>query len=191
MRRAFGALVLVTAFAMARGADTAASAWLAGFLPAVETARPAALPLGEEPPELAGIEAWLGSPPLRIGALRGKVVLVDFWTFDCANCVRTLPSLKRWHARHADDGLVVIGVHTPEFAFERERENVEAAMRRFEITYPVALDNRYETWTAWRNRYWPSVYLIDREGRLVFQHEGEGDYEEIERAIVAALRGGA
>ena len=188
MRRGFGALVLVTALAMLNEVDVAATAWLAGFLPAAEATRPPALPQGEEPPELAGIEAWLNSPPLRIAELRGKVVLVDFWTFDCSNCVRTLPSLKRWHERYADDGLVVIGVHTPEFAFERERENVEGAIQRYGIPYPVALDNRYETWTAWRNRYWPSVYVIDRDGRLVFRHEGEGDYEEIERAIEAALR---
>lgn len=189
LRRGFGALVLLTALAMLRGADVAATAWLSGFLPAAEAARPAALPLGNEAPEFEGIEAWLGSPPLRITELRGKVVLVDFWTFDCANCVRTLPSLKRWHTRYAAEGLVVIGIHTPEFAFERERENVEAAIRRYEIEYPVALDNRYATWTAWKNRYWPSVYLVGRNGRLVFRHEGEGDDEEIEHAIEAALRG--
>jgi thiol-disulfide isomerase/thioredoxin len=137
-----------------------------------------------------GIEAWLESPPLRIEDLRGKVVLVDFWTFACSNCARTLPSVKRWHARYADEGLVVIGVHTPEFAFEREKANVEEAVRRFGIDYPVALDNDYETWTAWKNRYWPSLYLVDREGRVVFRHEGEGDYEEIERAIEAALASG-
>jgi cytochrome c biogenesis protein CcdA/thiol-disulfide isomerase/thioredoxin len=188
LHRGFGALVLVTALAMLQGADVAATAWLSGLLPAAEAARPPALPQGEEPPELAGIEAWLNSQPLRMSELRGKVVLVDFWTFDCSNCIRTLPSVKRWHERYAGEGLVVIGVHTPEFAFERERENVESAIRRHGITYPVALDNRYATWTAWRNRYWPTLYLIDRDGRLVFRHEGEGDYEEIERAIEAALR---
>jgi cytochrome c biogenesis protein CcdA/thiol-disulfide isomerase/thioredoxin len=187
LRRAFGALVVATALAMLWDYDVAAFAWT---LPEIETPQPAALALREEAPELAGIDAWLNTPPLQISELRGKVVLVDFWTFACGNCERTLPSLKRWHAHYAAEGLVVIGVHTPEFAFERERENVEAAVRRFGIEHPVALDNRYETWTAWRNRYWPSLYLLDREGRLVFRHEGEGDYEEIERAIEAALTGG-
>jgi cytochrome c biogenesis protein CcdA/thiol-disulfide isomerase/thioredoxin len=188
VRRAFGLLVLATALAMLRGYDASAAAWLSDLVPAAESPRPTAPSVRDAAPELAGIEAWLNSPPLRLADLRGKVVLVDFWTFACSNCARTLPSLERWHARYADEGLVVIGVHTPEFAFERERANVEAAVRRFGIDYPVALDNRYETWTAWRNRYWPSLYLVDREGRLVLRHEGEGDYEEIERAIEAALR---
>ena len=115
------------------------------------------------------------------------MVLIDFWTYACSNCVRTLPALKRWHERYASQGLVLIGVHSPEFAFEREAANVQAAIRRHEIRYPVALDNRYQTWTAWRNRYWPSVYLIDREGRLLLSHAGEGEYEAIERAIQRAL----
>jgi cytochrome c biogenesis protein CcdA/thiol-disulfide isomerase/thioredoxin len=186
-RRAFGLLILATAIAMLRGYDAAASAWLTDVLPASEPARPAALALREPAPELAGVDAWLNSPPLRLAELRGKVVLVDFWTFACSNCARTLPSLRRWHARYADEGLVVIGVHTPEFAFERELANVDQAVRRFGIEYPVALDNHYDTWTAWKNRYWPTLYLVDREGRLVLRHEGEGDYEEIERAIAETL----
>jgi cytochrome c biogenesis protein CcdA/thiol-disulfide isomerase/thioredoxin len=188
LRRAFGAVVVATALAMLWDYDVAAFAWT---LPEIEAPRPAALALGDEAPELAGIDAWLNSPPLEISALRGKVVLVDFWTFACSNCVNTLPSLRRWHEKYAAEGLVVIGVHTPEYAFERERGNVEAALRRYGIAYPVALDNGYATWAAFRNRYWPSLYLLDRDGRLVFRHEGEGDYEEIERAIEKALAGDA
>jgi thiol-disulfide isomerase/thioredoxin len=114
-------------------------------------------------------------------------VLVDFFTYGCSNCVRTLPHLVRWHARYADQGLTLIGVHTPEFAYEREPDNVRAALARYGITYPVALDNGYQTWSAFGNRYWPTLYLIDREGRLLWRHAGEGDYEEIERALEAAL----
>jgi len=191
VRRAFGLILLAMALAMLRDYDASAAAWLSDLLPAAESPPPASVSVRDAAPELAGIDAWLNSPPLRLADLRGKVVLVDFWTFACSNCAATLPSLKRWHARYADEGLVVIGVHTPEFAFERERANVEAAVRRLGIEYPVALDNRYETWTAWRNRYWPSLYLVDREGRVVFRHEGEGDYDEIERAIEATLGSGS
>jgi thiol-disulfide isomerase/thioredoxin len=187
LRQAFGLLVIATALAMARGYDAAASAWLAGALPAAAVESDAGLAHGELAPEFAGIEGWLNSPPLRMQELRGKVVLVDFWTFGCANCVHTLPALKRWHARYAARGLVVVGVHTPEFAYEREPENVKAALARFGITYPVALDPRFGTWNAWRNRYWPAAWLVGRDGRLAFRHEGEGDYERIEAAIVAAL----
>jgi thiol-disulfide isomerase/thioredoxin len=119
--------------------------------------------------------------------LRGKVVLVDFWTYACGNCVRTLPALKRWHARYAERGLVLIGIHTPEFPYEREPDNVRAAVRRFAIPYPVALDNRYATWEAWHNRSWPSLYLVDRDGKLLLHHEGEGGEDAVERAIEAAL----
>lgn len=178
----------IVAVATAALAGVAALAWLR---PELAASHPPALALGDTAPEFTGIEAWLNSPPLRLAELRGKVVLVDFWTYACVNCVRTLPALNRWHERYAAQGLVLVGVHTPEFPFERELDNVEAAIRRFEIAYPVALDNRYRTWTAWRNRYWPAVYLIDREGRLVLAHAGEGEYEAIEQAIEDALAAGA
>jgi len=143
--------------------------------------------LGERPPELVGTGPWLNSPPLTLEGQRGKVVLVDFWTHACVNCVRTLPHLTRWHRQYAAQGLVIIGVHTPEFSFERETANVQKAVDRHGIGYPVALDNRYATWSAFQNQYWPAVYLIGRDGRLVFKHVGDGEQDRVEKAIQQAL----
>jgi len=134
-------------------------------------------------PEFDGISAWLNSDPLTMEGLRGKVVVLDFWTYSCINCLRTLPYLKRWDEAYRDDGLVLVGVHTPEFAFERKESNVEAAIERLGIDYPVALDPEYGTWEAWGNRYWPAKYFIDRAGRVRFAHFGEGDYEGNEEVI--------
>lgn len=141
------------------------------------------LPPGSTAPEFAGIEGWLNTDPLRMADLRGKVVLVDFWTYSCINCVRTLSSLTRWHRTYQDQGLVIVGVHTPEFAYERESAKLQNAMRRYHIEYPVAQDNGYATWQAYHNQYWPAQYLIDRNGKIVLQHFGEGDYDDMERAI--------
>lgn len=138
-------------------------------------------------PEFTGIETWLNSPPLTMKDLRGKVVLVDFWTYSCINCLRTLPYVTKWHEKYKDQGLVVVGVHTPEFAFERSTNNVRTAARRFSVGYPVAQDNQYATWNAYRNQYWPASYLIDRNGRIMHQHFGEGGYEEMEAAIKTLL----
>lgn len=138
-------------------------------------------------PEFAGLESWLNSEPLTLEGLQGKVVLVDFWTYSCVNCLRTLPHVRAWHARYKDQGLVVIGMHTPEFAYERVRANLETAMRRFGVTYPVAQDNRYATWKAFDNAYWPAVYLIDRRGHIRLKHVGEGGDKEIEAAIQSLL----
>lgn len=138
-------------------------------------------------PELAQINQWLNSPPLTLAGLRGKVVLVDFWTYSCINCLRTLPYVTSWHAKYKDQGLVVIGVHTPEYAFERKTANVETALKRFGIQYPVAQDNQYGTWKAYNNQYWPAAYLIDRTGKVVLTHFGEGGYEEMEAAIKRLL----
>lgn len=138
-------------------------------------------------PEFAGIERWLNSQPLSMEGLRGKVVLVDFWTYSCINCINTLPYIKQWHDKYKDQGLVVVGVHTPEFPFEKSTANVQAAIKRFDIRYPVAQDNRYATWSAYHNRYWPALYLVDAEGRIVYQHFGEGQYAETEAAIRNAL----
>jgi len=138
-------------------------------------------------PELVGIETWLNSEPLTIEGLRGQVVMVDFWTYACVNCINTLPYVVQWHERYKDRGLVVIGVHTPEFAFERETGNVRKAILRHGIHYPVAQDNKFATWNAYRNRYWPTAYLIDRTGQLVYSHSGEGAYDEIERTIKLLL----
>lgn len=119
--------------------------------------------------------------------LRGKVVLIDFWTYSCVNCLRTLPYLKAWHEEYARDGLVVVGVHSPEFAFERVPANVARTSRDLGVAYPVALDNGFETWSAWRNQYWPAKYLVDRRGRVRYAHFGEGEYEETEAAIQELL----
>jgi thiol-disulfide isomerase/thioredoxin len=138
-------------------------------------------------PEITGIEKWLNSEPLTLQQLKGKVVLVDFWTYTCINCIRTLPYVKRWHEKYKDQGLVVIGMHTPEFPYERSTENVMAAIKRFDIKYPVAQDNNYATWEAYNNRYWPAAYLINKKGQVVYTHFGEGRYEETEAAIRALL----
>ncbi|WP_151633033.1 thioredoxin family protein [Noviherbaspirillum aerium] len=138
-------------------------------------------------PEFAGISTWLNSEPLSMQQLRGKVVLVDFWTFDCINCINTLPFVKSWHDKYKDQGLVVVGVHTPEYAHERSTDNVKAAMKRFDIRYAVAQDNRYATWTAYSNRYWPAAYLINKKGQIVYTHFGEGKYQEIESTIRTLL----
>jgi cytochrome c biogenesis protein CcdA/thiol-disulfide isomerase/thioredoxin len=134
-------------------------------------------------PEFRDVTAWLNSKPLSLASLRGKVVLLDFWTYSCINCLRTLPYLRSWHSAYGDDGLVIVGVHTPEFAFERDRENVEGAIERLDVRYPVALDNDYGTWNAWANRYWPAEYFIDRRGHVRFAHFGEGAYAEKEAVI--------
>jgi len=134
-------------------------------------------------PELVGINNWINSEPLTLEDLRGQVVLIDFWTYSCINCVRTLPYLTDWYDKYADDGFVIIGVHTPEFAFEEYPENVQDAVERFDIEYPVAQDNEYQTWRAYNNRYWPAKYFIDAEGNIRYTHFGEGDYDVSELVI--------
>jgi cytochrome c biogenesis protein CcdA/thiol-disulfide isomerase/thioredoxin len=140
-----------------------------------------------EMPDFAGIEKWLNSEPLRIADLKGKVVLVDFWTYTCINCIRTLPYVTSWYEKYKDKGFVVVGVHTPEFEFEKKTENVQSAISQYKINYPVAQDNNYETWNAYNNRYWPAKYLIDTKGHLRKFHFGEGKYEEMEMAIQELL----
>ena len=138
---------------------------------------------GIQAPELVGIDAWINSQPLKIIGLAGRVVLVDFWTYTCVNCIRTFPYLKSWHAKYADDGLVVLGVHTPEFTFEEKLGNVQQAVTDNGIAWAVALDNDYETWRAYDNRSWPAKYLIDKEGIIRYTHFGEGAYAETELKI--------
>lgn len=168
-----------------------ATAGLAGLLPGrMARAAAAAAPSfhDEGPaPEFAGIEQWLNSPPLTLAGLRGQVVLVDFWTYSCINCLRTLPHVNRWAETYRAQGLVVVGVHTPEFAFERSTRNLQTAMQRFGVKHPVAQDNRYATWKAWRNQYWPASYLVDARGRIQYKHFGEGEYDRTEAAIRALL----
>ena len=139
-------------------------------------------------PELAGIHAFVNTPKTSIADLIGKkMILVDFWTYSCINCQRTTPYLNAWYEKYKDKGLEIVGVHTPEFDFEKKLENVEVAIKKFGIHYPVALDNDYATWTAYNNRYWPHKYLIDIDGFVVYDHIGEGGYDETEKKIQELL----
>ncbi|MBI2507618.1 redoxin domain-containing protein [Candidatus Woesearchaeota archaeon] len=139
-------------------------------------------------PELAGIAGYLNTKSgLTIESLKGKVVLVDFWTYTCINCIRTFPYLKDWYEKYSEKGFVIIGVHTPEFEFEKEYDNVKMAIQKYGIKYPVVKDNNYATWQAFRNRYWPRKYLIDTEGFIRYDHIGEGAYAETENKIQELL----
>ena len=139
-------------------------------------------------PDFTGIEKWINSEPLSIEQLKGKVVLIDFWTYTCINCIRTLPYLKEWDKKYRDNGLVIIGVHTPEFEFEKKYENVLNAVNQYELKYPIAQDNNYATWRAYQNRYWPHKFLIDIDGYIRYDHIGEGGYEETEKVIQGLLK---
>lgn len=134
-------------------------------------------------PEIIEGGEWFNSEPLKVSDLKGKVVLIDFWTYTCINCQRTLPYLKNWHEKYKDNGLVIIGVHTPEFEFEKDVSNVKKAVSDFGIKYPVVQDNNFDTWNNYQNHYWPAKYLIDKNGSIVYSHFGEGDYNETEKAI--------
>jgi cytochrome c biogenesis protein CcdA/thiol-disulfide isomerase/thioredoxin len=204
IRRALGAAVLVGVVAIAFGFDT-------GFLTRISTAnttrieqslvdtiRPTAavkttavagsdLPVEGTLPPLTGAIAWLNSKPLTPQALRGKVVLVDFWTYSCINCLRSLPYVRAWAAKYKDHGLVIIGVHSPEFAFEKDTANVARALHDLNITYPVAVDSDLAIWQAFNNEYWPAHYFIDAQGRIRGHHFGEGDYDGSERIIQKLL----
>jgi cytochrome c biogenesis protein CcdA/thiol-disulfide isomerase/thioredoxin len=208
IRRGLGVAVILGVIAIALGWDTSlltkfsfvntAKAEehlidkLHGDRSAVLAAGPAdAMPaLGDEGPfpDLGGAVAWLNSPALSTKSLRGKVVLIDFWTYSCINCLRALPYVEGWAEKYKNDGLVVIGVHTPEFAFEKERSNVEKAVRDLKITYPVAIDSNYAIWQAFHNEYWPAHYFIDGKGRIRYHHFGEGEYDESERVIQELLK---
>ncbi|MET0255734.1 MAG: redoxin family protein [Luteibacter sp.] len=134
-------------------------------------------------PEFTGITHWFNSQPLTMSQLRGKVTLVEFWTNECINCLHVLPHTRALHDAYKADGLVVVGVHTPEYDEERDPATVEAAIRRFGIDWPVAMDNNQATWNAWGNRFWPAVYLIDQQGHVVYRHFGEGNYAETEARV--------
>jgi cytochrome c biogenesis protein CcdA/thiol-disulfide isomerase/thioredoxin len=163
----------------ARSEDAASTA-----APAMASrAEPAALPIEGTLPSLAGATGWLNSPPLTVESLRGKVVLIDFWTYSCINCLRSLPYVKRWYDTYRDHGLVVIGVHAPEFAFERDPDNVRRAVGELGIGYPVAIDDYYAIWRGFDNQYWPAHYFIDSSGRIRGHHFGEGDYAGSEQVI--------
>ncbi|MCM5681425.1 cytochrome c biogenesis protein/redoxin [Schlegelella sp. S2-27] len=188
IRRVFGVMVMAVGVAMLGRWDVQAIAWAtqwaaAPYVGAPDEADRTPAAAGEPAPEFAGIDHWLNSAPLTMAQLHGKVVLVDFWTHGCVNCIRTVPHVERWHRMYANQGLVVVGVHTPEFGYERPLEALQGAVRRYGLTYPIAQDNSYRTWSAYRNRYWPAHYLIDREGRIVYRHFGEGGERETERRI--------
>jgi len=168
-------------------ASVAAAALVAYASTNVASPGGAAVATGAPAPEFAGIDRWLNGPPQTLRQLHGKVVLVDFWTFDCINCAHTLPHVEGLYEKYHDKGLVVIGVHTPEYAFERDTKNLSDAIKRYGITYPVAQDNAYATWNAYGNQYWPAVYLIDQKGNLVYSHFGEGAYAETEARVRSLL----
>ncbi|MBB3870989.1 cytochrome c biogenesis protein DipZ [Brevundimonas mediterranea] len=205
VRRGLGALVLIGVVAIGLGLDTGLltrisagstgrleQALLSSIGRGVPTnAAPtdlANLPVEGTMPPLTGATTWINSPPLTPEQLRGKVVVVDFWTYSCINCLRALPYVRAWAEKYKDQGLVVIGVHTPEFAFEKSEANVRDAVRRLGVDYPVAMDNDFAIWRAFKNQYWPAHYFIDAQGRIRHHHFGEGDYEGSERVIQQLLK---
>jgi len=139
--------------------------------------------VGNEAPEFQGISNWINSEPLTMEELRGKVVLVDFWTLGCHNCIATMPYLRDWHAKYAEKGLVIVGVHTPEFDYEHVTRNVVNSTVRYGLEYPVAQDNDFDTWDSYSNSSWPAEYLIDKDGIVRYKHFGQGAYEETEKQI--------
>ena len=143
----------------------------------------AGLPVLGQAPEFTGTQRWFNSPPLTMKRLRGRVVLIDFWTYTCINCIRTQPYLKAWDARYRSRGLTIVGVHSPEFSFEKDAGNVQRAVRTAGLRYPVVQDNDLQTWQAWGNQYWPAEYLVDQQGRVRYTSFGEGDYDKTEHAI--------
>jgi thiol-disulfide isomerase/thioredoxin len=208
LRRATGVLVLLAAVAIGSGADdrllAATSSEQSASLEksllenvpraidyVVSKAGASTLPALDAQgamPSLGGAVQWLNSPPLSSESLRGKVVLVDFWTYDCINCQRTLPYVNGWAKKYEQDGLVVIGVHTPEYGYEKIIDNVREQVRKLDIQYPVAIDNQYAIWRAFNNQYWPAHYFIDAKGQVRYSHFGEGRYEEQEQVIQQLLQ---
>ncbi|MFA6004965.1 MAG: cytochrome c biogenesis protein DipZ [Patescibacteria group bacterium] len=146
------------------------------------------VPTGPRAPEIIPGGAWFNTVPLTLAELRGKVVLIDFWTYTCINCQRTLPYLREWNEKYKDKGLVIIGVHTPEFEFEKNKENVAQAIKDFKLTYPIVQDNDFSTWHAYENRYWPAKYFIDKDGTIRYTHFGEGAYDDSEKIIQELLK---
>src|SRR5439155_5015918 len=202
VRLALGVVMALAALAIVFNADQKLQTWLPGYTDFLQSKvernsvaskelaklqRRGSSTASATAPRFTGIDTWINSPPLTLAKLRGKVVLVDFWTYSCINCLRTLPYLEAWDARYRKDGLVIVGVHSPEFAFEHVVGNVESAVRRLHVKYPVAIDNRFDTWDAFGNQYWPEEYLIDRRGHLREVHAGEGDYAITEQSIRSLL----
>jgi len=193
IRRALGVAVIMAVVAVAIGWDTNLFTKFSFVNTAKAEAhltRPFHPDLSDEGPlpDLVGAVAWLNSPPLNSKSLRGKVVLVNFWTYSCINSLRELPYMKGWAAKYKDAGLVVIGVHAPEFGFEKERANVENAVRDLKVAYPVPIDSDHRIWQAFNNEYWPADYFIDGKGRIRYHHFGEGEYDKSERVIQELLK---
>jgi len=155
--------------------------------PGKSTSAPSRLPIEGDMPSLKGATEWINSPPLTSAGLRGKVVLVDFWTYTCINWMRTLPYVRAWAAKYKDQGLVVIGVHSPEFPFEGDIANVRRAATQLMVDYPIAVDSEHAVWRAFQNQYWPALYLVDAKGRIRHHHFGEGGYERSEQVIQQLL----
>lgn len=186
VRRGFGVLILTSVVVIASGFDPEtlfASTGDTDEKPAAQLQLEDGLSFPYAAPNFAGISAWINSQPLTMQQLKGKVVLIDFWTYSCINCVRTLPYITAWDKKYRDQGLVIVGVHSPEFEFEKNLANVKAAVAHEGIHYPVALDNKLDTWSNFNNRYWPAHYLIDRTGKVVYTHFGEGEYGTTENNI--------
>lgn len=197
-QRIIAILFIAVGVFVATGLDKKVQAWTVDHLPLISDIEHQLIPdgggqsaagsqqnpgTGPDAPEFRGIAEWINSDPLTLESLRGKVVLVDFWTYSCINCIRTQPYLNAWYDRYHDQGFEIIGVHAPEFAFEKDPSNVQRAVTDAAIKYPVALDNDFKTWAAYKNRYWPAKYLIDQNGKVVWTHFGEGDYDEAEAQI--------
>ena len=201
LRPALGLVMALAAIAIIFNADQKLQTWFPNYTDALQgkvernsvarkelaKLQKTTKPHGPTAPAFAGIDAWINSKPLTIDALRGKVVLVDFWTYSCINCLRTLPHLEAWYRRYHRTGLEIVGVHTPEFAFEHVVSNVRQATKRLGVRYPVAIDNDYKTWDAYGNNAWPAEYLIDRSGRIREYKAGEGQYGDTERKIQELL----
>ncbi len=215
IQRVFGVIMILTAILIFTGLDKKLQANLLNYFPAFDQSLAkfesnsaikdqlnslrgnnsssnvqtgdSLLPENYPAPEFRGISNWLNSPPLKMSELRGKVVLVDFWTYTCINCIRTLPYIVEWDKKYRDKGLVIVGVHTPEFEFEKNTKNVENALKQYDIEYPVAQDNDFDTWNAFNNQYWPAKYLIDSTGNVRYTHFGEGEYDVTEKAIQKLL----
>lgn len=203
IRKLFGVIMILAALAIAFHLDSALQQIALPYFPTItiednelvkkelkilqnKTDSPP-LAVGDQAPDFIGITDWINSPGLTVEQLKGKVVLVDFWTYSCINCVRTLPYLKKWYATYKDKGFVIIGIHTPEFEFEKNLDNVKEATKRFAIEYPVALDNKYGTWQNYNNQYWPAHYIIDQQGIIRYIHFGEGHYDDTENMIRSLL----
>lgn len=188
LRKLFGVIILLAVILIASGLNLQSWGWKKES-PVIgrQNALVNALAAPYASPEFSGINTWLNSQPLKMANLKGKVVLIDFWTYSCINCIRTLPFIVDWDRKYRDKGLIIVGVHAPEFEFEKKRENVQNAVLANHIAYPIALDNHLDTWTNFKNSYWPAHYLIDQKGRVIYTHFGEGDYDITENNIRVLL----